>query len=172
MNLDKDLVSVGEIINTQGIKGELRVWPLTDFPERFMKDGVFVFEKNGVTKNLTIEQARPHKKFLVIKFKEIADMNTAEEFIGGVLKVSKGELVELPVDTYYIFEIIGMEVVTDQGMLLGTLKDVLQTGSNDVYVVAGESKDYLIPAIKDIVKQIDKDNRKIHIKPLEGLLDI
>lgn len=172
MNQDKDQVSVGEIINTQGIKGELRVWPLTDFPERFAKDGVFVFEKNGVIKKLTVEQARPHKKFLVIKFKEVPDMNAAEELIGGVLKVVKGELVQLPENTYYIFEIIGMEVITDEGIVLGKIKEVLQTGSNDVYVVAGESKDYLIPAIKEIVKQVDRENKQIYIKPLEGLLDI
>lgn len=172
MNLDKNLVSVGEIINTQGIRGELRVWPLTDFPERFVKDGVFLFEKNGVTRNLTVEQARPHKNFLVVKFKEITDMDAAEGLIGGVLKVSQGELVDLPENTYFIFEIIGMEVITDEGIALGNVKEVLQTGSNDVYVVAGEKKDYLIPAIKEIVKQVDKTNGKIHIKLLEGLLDI
>lgn len=172
MSLDKNLISVGEIINTQGIKGELRVWPLTDFPERFEKDGVFVCEKNGVTSTLTVEQARPHKKFFVIKFKEIIDMNTAEQFVGGVLKVSEGDLVKLPEDTFYIFEITGMEVITDEGLVLGKIKEVLQTGSNDIYVVAGKTKEYLIPAIKEIVKQVDKDNGQIHIKPLEGLLDI
>jgi len=121
---------------------------------------------------LTIEKIRPQKNLLIIKFKEIPDMNSAEEIKGGVLKITRDELMELPKDTFYIFDIIGMKVETEEGQNLGTIKDIIKTGSNDVYVVAGETKQYLIPALKDIVRSIDKDQKVMVIKPLDGLLDI
>lgn len=172
MSQVNDLISVGEVINTHGHKGEVRVWPLTDFPERFKKDTVYTYEKNNINRDLTIETSRPHKNFYVIKFREIADMNAAEDLKGGFLKISRDDLMELSADSFYIFEIIGMEVVTDDGIILGAIKDVLQTGSNDLYVVQGEKKEYLIPALKEVVIDIDREKRKMIIKPMEGLLDL
>lgn len=172
MHKESDLISVGEIVNTHGHKGESRVWLLTDYPERFKINEVFWMEKDGSLSNLTIESVRPHKNFLVIKFKEILDMNAAEEIKGGILKISRDQLIKLPNDTCFIFEIIGMEVYTESGHLLGKIKDVIQTGSNDVYIVAGESKDYLIPALKKVIMNIDKEERRITIKPLDGLLEL
>lgn len=172
MDTNKSLISVGEIINTQGHRGEVRVWPLTDFPERFRENTVITFERNGVTGSLTIEKVRPQKNYFVIKFKESADMNAAEDLVGSVLKINPDELMELPEDTYYIFDIIGMDVLTDSGLELGKVRDVIQTGSNDVYIVKGTEKEYLIPALKEVVKKIDKVEKKIVIKPLDGLLDL
>lgn len=165
-------ISIGEITTTQGHRGEVRVLPLTDFPERFTVNACLIMEKAGEIRRLTIEKVRPHKNLLIIKFKEIPDMNSAEEIKGGVLKITKDELRDLPKDTYYIFDIIGMKVETEEGLNLGIIKDVIQTGSNDVYVVAGETKQYLIPALKDIVRSIDKNKKMMVIKPLDGLLDL
>jgi len=172
MTQETSLISIGEITTTQGHRGEVRVLPLTDFPERFRVDSCLVMEKAGQTRMLTIEKIRPQKNLLIIKFKEIPDMNSAEEIKGGVLKITRDELMELPKDTFYIFDIIGMKVETEEGQNLGTIKDIIKTGSNDVYVVAGETKQYLIPALKDIVRSIDKDQKVMVIKPLDGLLDI
>lgn len=172
MDTDKSLISIGEIINTQGHRGEVRVWPLTDFPERFKENKVIMFEKNGVKGSLTIEKVRPQKNYFVMKFKEIEDMNAAEEKVGSVLKINPDQLMELPADTYYIFDIIGMDVLTDEGLELGKVRDVIQTGSNDVYIVKGSEKEYMIPALKEVVKQIDKTGKKILIKLLDGLLDL
>lgn len=172
MSQDINLISIGEVTTTQGHRGEVRVRPLTDFPERFKANACLHFEKAGQVRNLTIETVRPQKNMLIVKFKEIPDMNSAEEIKGGVLKISKDELKALPGDTYYIFDIIGMKVETDEGVSLGTISDVLQTGSNDVYVVAGETKQYLIPALKEIVRHIDKNQKIMVIKPLAGLLDL
>lgn len=172
MDTNKILISVGEIINTQGHRGEVRVWPLTDFPERFKENTVLMCEKGGVITGLTIEKVRPQKNFFVIKFKEIADMNAAEDIVGSVIKINPDELTELPADTYYIFDIIGMNVVTDEGQELGAVRDVIQTGSNDVYIVKGTEKEYMIPALKEVVLNIDKDAKRIVIKPLNGLLDL
>ncbi|MHB9096157.1 MAG: ribosome maturation factor RimM [Eubacteriales bacterium] len=167
-----NLISVGEIINTHGIKGELKVRPLTDFPERFETSSVLLMEKDGQTKQLTVERARPQKNMLIIKFKEIPDMDSAEELKGGMLKITRDQLPELPEDTYYIFEIIGLEVRTEDGRILGRVRDITQTGSNDVYIVAGQTKEYLIPGLKEVVKSLDKEKGVMVIKPLDGLLEI
>jgi len=167
-----NLISVGEIVNTHGIKGEVKVRILTDYPERFKKDGVFLLEKNSQISELTVENVKPLKNFLIIKFYEIDDIDHAETFKGELLKIPLNQLKELDKDTYYIFDIIGMEVFTEEGLLLGNVKNIFQTGSNDVYLVAGQSKEYLIPALKQVVKNIDKEAQKITIKPLDGLLDL
>jgi len=172
MSDEVKLISVGEIVNTHGVRGDVRVYPLTDFPERFKKNGVFLLEKDNTTRHLTIDSAKPHKNLLLVKFKEIDDMDSAEGIKGGLLKVPREQLTELPPDTYYVFDIIGMEVVTEEGLKLGTVSDVVQTGSNDVYVVKGTEKEYLIPALKEVVKSIDKSGGQILIRPLDGLLDL
>jgi len=166
------LITVGKIVNSQGIKGEVRVWPLTDFPERFKNDSTVLLDINGELKPLTVEHSWKHKNFLVVKFREIIDMNSAKAVKEGLLKVSRDSLQELPRDTFYIFEILGMEVITSGGLTLGRVKDILQTGSNDVYVIEGQEKEYLIPAIREIVKNIDRENRLITVEPIEGLLDL
>lgn len=172
MKPEANLISVGEIINTHGIKGEVKVRILTDYPERFNKDGVFLMEKNGQTRELAVENVKSLKNFLIVKFHGIDDIDHAETFKGELLKIRQDQLKELDKDTYYIFDIIGMEVFTEEGLLLGNVKDIFQTGSNDVYLVAGQTKEYLIPALKEVVKNIDKEGRKITIKPLDGLLDL
>lgn len=172
MSQEISLISIGEITTTQGHRGDVRVLPLTDFPERFRVNACLIMEKAGQTRTLTIERVRPHKNLLIIKFKEIPDMNSAGEIKGGVLKITRDELKDLPEDTFYVFDIIGMKVKTEEGVELGIIKDIIQTGSNDVYVVAGETKQYLIPALKEIVRQIDKSQKIMVIKPLDGLFDI
>jgi len=167
-----DLISVGEIINTWGIRGEVKVWPLTDFPERFKPGAAFRMEKDDRFRTLTVETARFHKNVLLIKFLEIADTNAAGEIKGGILKITRDQLSDLPPDSFYIFEIIGMEVLTTGGVLLGRVKDILTAGGNDIYVVAGEFKDYLIPAVKQVVRKVDSENRRMVIEPMDGLLDL
>jgi 16S rRNA processing protein RimM len=151
MNKTGVLIAVGEIVNTHGIKGEVKVKSLTDFPERFKSKAVLIF---------------------LIKFNEVQNIDEALKIKGGLLKISSEQLKKLPADTYYIFELIGMEVQTDDGIILGKIKDIIQTGSNDVYVVNGTKKEYLIPAIRLIVQEIDKSKGTIIIKPMEGLLDL
>ncbi len=172
MTAKDDLITVGEIVNTQGNKGEVKVRPLTDFPERYRVNGDLVLDRNGLRRHLTVEKVREHKNFFIVKFREIPDMNSAEEIKGAMLKITRDQLAELPEDTYFIFEIVGMEVQTEDGRSLGRIKEVVQTGSNDVYVVGGKTKDYLIPAVKEIIKNVDKSKRLIVINPLEGLLEL
>lgn len=168
---DVRYVTVGKIVNTHGNRGLLRVVPLTDFPERFFKMDEIMVMQHDTRKTLHIEHSFSHKKYIIIKFREIGDMNDAERLKGAFLQIHKEQLTELPENTYYIFEILGCKVFTIQEEFLGEVTDVIQTGSNDVYVV--ESKDrnkpLLIPALKSVVHRVDLGERRISVALPEGL---
>lgn len=169
--MSEQYITIGEIVNTQGIKGDVRVFPITDFPERFAKTKrITVLLKNS-RKEFTIERTWEHKQFIIIKFAEIADMTAAEKLKGGLLQITKEELAPLPKDNFYIFEIIGLKVFDEQRQELGTVIDVLQTGANDVYVVKGnEGKEILIPALKFVVKKVDIAAGIMEVELPEGLI--
>jgi len=164
-------IRIGKILNTQGNRGALRVLPLTDYPERFQKMARVQVSINDQLRELSIEDSFFHKKYIIIKFKEIQDMNAAGALKGGFLVVSRAELVPLPEDSYYIFDLIGIEVFDSDGRRLGIMTDIIQTGSNDVYVVETEARPLLIPALKQVVKEIDLDGRRIVVQIPEGLDD-
>ncbi|MEW6725700.1 MAG: ribosome maturation factor RimM [Bacillota bacterium] len=167
-----ELIAIGKVVNTQGHRGAVRVLLLTDFPERFLElDSVILVQGERQTV-MHVEQASLHKAFAVLKFREIEDMNGAEAVKGAVLKLPREKLVPLPDGRYYIFDIVGLDVFTVDGNLLGKVKDVLQTGANDIYVVAGtDGKEVLIPALKQVVREIDLEGRRMQVDPPEGLLD-
>ncbi|MCL6559639.1 MAG: ribosome maturation factor RimM [Firmicutes bacterium] len=168
--MNENLITIGKIVNTQGHRGAVRVLPLTDFPERFAAmDRIRVTLKDG-KKEFRIEPAQPYKKFIIMKFKEIPDMNAAETLKGGILQVPREELVALPEGNYYIFDIVGLTVYDSLGGRLGEVTDVLQTGSNDVYVVETGGKPLLVPALKQVVKEIDPAGRRMVVDLPEGLV--
>ena len=171
--MENNMITIGEIINTHGHLGEVRVWPLTDFPERFQDLKQVLINKNGSLITLHIEQARTHKQFIIIKFNEITDMNDADALRGALLQIPMEELKELPENTFYIFDLIGLKVSADTGEQLGRITNVLQTGGNDVYVVKPtEGKEILIPALKHVVKEINTREKTMVVTLLPGLLDI
>lgn len=160
---------IGQIVNTQGYKGEVRVLPLTDFPERYRDlEKIFLDLPQGL-KEVEIESVRYHKQFVILKLVDCETMDQAEALKNTYIKIQPEQAVTLPEGHYFIRDIIGLEVFTLEGELLGKVQDVLQITSNDVYVVKGDKKEILIPAIKEIVKEIDLDNKKMLIDPLEGL---
>lgn len=164
----EEYIVVGKILKTQGNRGELRVYPLTDFPERFMTMDRVMLDLNGKLQYYHIESARLYKQFVVIKFKEAPDMNAAEKLKGGLLKVARDELTELPPDSYYIFDLIGMKVYNPPGNFLGVLEDIIQTGANDVFVISREGlPPLLIPALKSVVKEIDLPGGRMVVEMLE-----
>lgn len=168
----KEYITIGKIVNTQGNKGCLRVLPLTDFPERFYSmEKVVVFSETKRSQ-YQIEKATPHKKYIILKFKGITDMNTAASLKGALLQITKDQLVSLPAGTFYIFDIIGLDVYTVQEEYLGKIQDVLKTGANDVYIVKAQdnNRPVLIPALKQVVKEIDLKNKCMVVEPLPGLL--
>ena len=155
----EDYFVIGDVVNTQGIKGEVRVIPCTDDESRFeLLDSVFL-EQRGKMTEYYIENVRYHKQFVLLKFEGVDDM-TPED----ALPLEEGE--------YYIRDLYDMNVVTDEGENLGIIKDILFTGANDVYVVKPEKgKDILIPAIKECILDVDVENKKMTVKLLKGLRD-
>jgi 16S rRNA processing protein RimM len=166
--------NVGKIVNTHGVKGEVKVVSSTDFPEERYQKGnnlhLFLPNKKEPV-SLVIESHRTHKNFDLLTFEGFNDINQVEIFKEGILKVQEDQLQDLEEGEYYYHEIVGCKVVTGEGEEIGTVKEILSPGANDVWVVKGEKgKEHLIPYIEDVVKEIDIEKGYIMIEPLEGLL--
>jgi len=165
-----EYLSIGQIINIHGFKGEVKVYPLTDDANRFRKlKEVFVEENNQLIK-YAVEGIKFQSNVLVMKLKGIDTEEAANKLRNCYIKVDRKSAVKLPKDTYFICDLIDLKVYDEEGLLLGTVRDVLQTGSNDVYVVQRAEKDLLIPALKEVVKEIDITNGKLVVKLPEGLM--
>lgn len=166
--------NVGKIVNTQGIKGEVRVISTTDFPEERYKKGnvLFLFlPKNETPIQVTIKSHRSHKNFDLLLFEGYENINDAEKFRDGILKVPESQLGKLDEGEFYFHEIIGCLVFTKNGEQVGKITEVLTPGANDVWVVEGkDGKEILIPYIDDVVKKVDTKEKIVLIDPLEGLL--
>ena len=166
-----DYYHVGKIVNTHGIRGELRVVPITDFAsERFQSGSQLVIEKDGQYLPVTVEQARPHKGMELIKFAEFDNINDVQHFRDCYLSIAADQVKPLEDGRYYYHQIIGLTVVTVDGRELGKIKEIMAPGANDVWVVdrPGQS-DLLLPAIKDVVKQVDLDQQRVIVELMEGL---
>jgi len=159
-------LDAGKIVNTHGIRGELKIYPLCDSPEFLLEfDRFFI---NG--EEIGVVSSRVHKNVTLIKFDGIEHIDQAEAMIGKILQIDC-EDIELDEGQYFIEDLIGMRVVdADNGKEYGKLKSVIQTGANDVYEVQGD-KLYLVPKIDEVVLDIDFDNGVITIRPLKGLFD-
>ena len=169
-----EFLNVGKIVNTHGIRGEVRVISQTDFPEERYRKGqrLTLFRENKAPLELTVAGHRKHKNFDLLTFEGYPTINDVEPLRDGILKVSKDELSELTENEYYYHEIIGLTVIDEQARELGKIKEILSPGANDVWVVQRKGKkDALIPYIESVVKQIDLDKGVVHIEIPEGLLD-
>ncbi|MGI6776561.1 MAG: ribosome maturation factor RimM [Acetivibrionales bacterium] len=165
-----EYLEIGKIINTRGIKGELKVIPLTDNPERFNElEWVYVRNNDSIRKYF-VDRVNYFKGFVYLKFKGLNDIETAKQLKDLYILIDRKNAVRLPEDTYFICDLIDLEVF-ENNKLLGRLKDVLRTGSNDVYVVKGErGAEILVPALKSVVKKVDIENRRIDVYLPEGLV--
>lgn len=166
--------NVGKIVNTHGIKGEVRVISRTDFPEERYKIGnvLYLFmPKSNAPIELTVKSHRSHKNFDLLTFEGYENINEVEKFRDGIIKVSESQLGDLNEGEYYYHEIIGCSVATIDGEELGKVSEILSPGANDVWVVKGKGgKELLIPYIEDVVKKVDIKEKIILIEPMEGLL--
>jgi len=158
---------IGRILAPWGVKGEVKVEVLTDFPERFAPRKVVYLDAHP----LEIERCRPHKQHMVVKLATIDSIEVAEKLRGQDLNIPGSELFTLPEGQYYAFQVIGLKVVTTESKTLGRIKEIMTTPGNDVYIVEGKRGEILIPAIEDVVKSIDLKKGKIIIEAIEGLLD-
>jgi len=167
--------NVGRIVNTHGIRGEVRVLSTTDFEEERFAVGVKLaaFKKDDKKPTwVTIESVRRHKNFILLTFEGMNNINLVEPFKEGMLKITKDQMTDdlLEEHEYFFHEIIGCTIVSEEGETIGAVTDILQTGANDVWVVKGIKKEHYIPYIEDIVKEINIDEKKIVIHVMEGLL--
>ncbi len=171
-NVEK-MFTVGKIVNTHGIKGEVKVIPITDDPKRFERLKEIYIERKEMQR-YKIEGIRYHKKFVLIKFEGIDTLNDAELFKNATLKINKEDSLPLGNDEYYIGDLYDLNVKTQDGRILGKLIDIIYTGSNDVYVIKNEEtgKELLIPAIKQVIKQVDLENKTMSVELLEGLEEL
>lgn len=159
-----DLFTIGQIVAPHGVRGDVRIYPDTDFPKRFLKMKYGYI--NG--KKYEVESARLHKRVVLMKFAGVDDRNAAEILVKKDLQVPREDLVPLQKGQHYIYDIIGSAVYDLQDHELGKLTDVLRTGSNDVYVVtADDGKETLLAAIPDVIKSIDESAKKIVVDPPE-----
>ncbi|MEG6566001.1 ribosome maturation factor RimM [Thermoanaerobacterium saccharolyticum] len=164
-----DYLSVGKITSAYGVNGEVKVYPLTDHLDRFYDlDYVYIFDDEKKVQ-YQIESVRFIKNLVLIKFYEVNDRNEAEKLKDKFIKITMDDAIELEEDEYFIKDLIDMKVYTDDKRELGVLKNVLKTGANDVYVVKTEERDILIPAIKDVIKDVDINGKKMTVHLLEGL---
>lgn len=171
----EDLYQVGSITQTHGIRGEVKVFPLTDDISRFknMKNLLLDAGKEGYI-SLEVENARPQKNLVILKFKGIDNINDIEKYKGHGLYVTKDNRVDLKEDEYFIADLIGCDVYldSDKDNRFGTISDVMKTGANDVYEITLESgKTVLVPAIKDCILDVDIEGRRMEIHLMEGLMD-
>ena len=165
-----EYISIGQIINTYGVKGELKVYPLTDNISRFDKLKIVYIEENQELYEYEIQHINYLNNIVIVKFKNIEDIESAEKFRNKYIKVHRNDAVKLPEDSFFVCDVIGTDVFTIEGEKLGKVCDVIETGSNDVFVIKTKDKEILIPALKTIFKEIDIIKGRIVVELPEGLI--
>jgi 16S rRNA processing protein RimM len=164
--MDSQFIVVGRVVAHWGARGEIKVEMMTDFPDRFSpQEEVYI---DG--QPMTIVRSRRHQGRVILKLATIDSVEAAQALRGRFLEVPQSQLRPLPKDEYYQFQLLGLEVWTIEGELLGQIAHILPTGSNDVYIVPSRHGELLIPAIEDVVKSVDLEKGRIVIEVIEGLL--
>lgn len=166
-----DYTIIGKIISTHGIKGEVKVYPITDNLTRFdcLKTAYIGDKKIKVE----LERVKYHKNLAILKFKEFDEINQIISFKDSFIYVDEEGKITLPENHFFIYDLLGSQVFDTQSNLIGTIVDVLQGASNDIYVVKDieKSKEYLIPAVKQFIVDVNTADKKIVIDPIEGMIE-
>ena len=166
MDSEKRDVVIGKIVAAFGLKGEVKVVPFTDFPERFKELGEVYIGSEAAGRMRSIESVRLHKGSVLIKFEGIDDITAAENLRGAEIRIRESDLVPLEEGSYYIHDLIGLDVLTTEGENLGKVTEVLTGPAQDVYV----TERAMIPAVKEFVVSIDLQKKQIVVNPIEGLV--
>lgn len=168
-----DFFRVGVIANTHGIRGEVKVFPTTDDVGRFKQLKKVILDTGKEKKDLEIQSVKFFKNMAILKFKGIDNINDIEKYKGKDLLVTREDAVELEEDEFYLADVLDAKVVTDEGEDFGVIKDVMETGANDVFVIeTKEGKEVLFPVTKECILDIDTDEMLVTVHVLPGLLDI
>ena len=167
----EQLLQVGVISSTHGVRGEVKVFPTTDDVKRFKKLKEVILDTGREERTLEIEGVKFFKNMVILKFKGIDNIYDIEKYKGRSLYVDRKNAIKLRKDEYFVADMIGLQVFTEDGALFGILKDVLETGANDVYIIDTEKHgEVLIPAIKQCILDVDVENQKMVIHLMEGLV--
>ncbi len=169
----ENLLRVGVITSTHGVRGEVKVFPTTDDMNRFKKLKTVILDTGKEKKTLNIESVKFFKNMVILKFKGLDNINDVEMWRQKDLLITRNQAVKLSPDENFIVDLIGLTVMTDEGEKLGVMLDVLQTGANDVYIVKTDAgKEILLPAIKDCILNVDLEKGEMLVHVLDGLLDL
>ena len=168
----EDLLKVGVITTTHGVRGEVKVYPTTDDAERFLDLEYVLLDTGRELRKLTIQNVKFFKNLAILKFQGIDNINDIEKYKGKSLFVTRENAVELEEDEYYIGDLIGMEVYTDDSEeRFGVLKDVMETGANEVYIITSENHgEVLLPAIHECILDVDLEENRMTVHLMKGLL--
>ena len=166
----ESLLEVGQIVNTYGIKGFVKINPLVDDNNQFKSFKTLYIQEKKNIKELQVEEVKYSKNLVLLKFKGIETIEQAEELRNIYIQAKRSD-IKLEKGAHFIVDLIGLQVFTEEGELLGILKEVLQPGANDVYIVEDEAKkEILLPAIPDVIKKVDVEGNKMIVKLLDGLI--
>ncbi len=167
----EQFLQVGVISSTHGVRGEVKVFPTTDDVKRFKKLKNVILDTGKEQMLLEVESVKFFKQFVILKFKGIDNINDIEKYKGRSLLVDREHAVKLAKNEYFVADLIGLSVFTDDGQEFGVMKDVMQTGANDVYVIDSlKYGEVLVPAIRQCILEIDMQQRNMVIHLLEGLV--
>ncbi len=168
-----DLIKVGIITNTHGLRGEVKVFPTTDDAKRFLDLEEIILDTGKEKKQLSIERVRFFKNMVILKFRGIDQIDDVQQFRQKALLVTREQAVPLGENEYFIADLIGLRAVSDEGEELGEVADVLQSAANDVYVIRKKgAADLLLPAIRDCVKKVDLEAGEMTLHLLPGLREL
>jgi 16S rRNA processing protein RimM len=170
--LHKDLITIGKILKPVGLRGEVKVLLLTDFPDRFKALREVIVQTKSERQQYQIDHVRYGAPFVYITFAGFSSADQVDILIGGLIQIPEEQRVPLPEGSYYQFELQDIDVYLEDGTFLGKVNQILQTGSNDVFVVKSDTREYLIPALHTIVKEIDISKKRMMIHPMDGLLEL
>jgi 16S rRNA processing protein RimM len=169
---DATLIELGRVVRPHGVRGEVKVLPLTDWPERFKKiHSLFLEIDKGTGMWVDIEKVRFQGKWVLIKFCTVTDRVEADNLRGASLKVKEEDCKDLPENVFHTYDVVGSEVITEAGETIGKVVDVLPLPAQDIFVVRKGNKEIMIPAVDAFIKNVDLTLKQIIISPIEGLLE-
>ena len=168
----RSLVAIGKVVKAFGIRGDVVILPMTDNVARFKKlKRVFVGANSSIAVEMPIQAMKIEQRGVRLQFADVADRTAAEELVGSLLFVDEKDAVHPPKGTFFIHDIVGLNVIDDSGASIGVVKDVLKYPANDVYVIESNGKELLLPAVKEFIKKIDLEAKTIRVKLIEGMFD-
>lgn len=167
--MSSEFLAIGRVLRPHGVRGELLLETLTDFPEHLNDVDTVYLGEAAAAEPHALAGARRHRGRLFIRLEGCGDRDAAEAFRGQLVQIRLGDAAPPPPGSYYHHQIVGLSVVTDEGEALGEVTEILETGANDVYVVNGPSGEILLPALQSVIRQVDLDAKRMTVHLLEGL---